>query len=286
MDDSTATGETTTPQTAVAAGEGFTSATAGPGAASDPGPASGVAGGRSLRPVVPSQASGERVASSAVDAAGTPPALRQALERIVAPERVLTRPAELVMFASDASVYRMLPKAVVLADGVDEVRGLMAHARRSGVPMTFRAAGTSLSGQAQSDGVLVEVARYWRGVAVEDEGRSVRVLPGTIAGRVNLALAKHGRKLGPDPASISACTMGGVIANNSSGMCCGTEQNTYNTLQSLTFVLPSGTVVDTAASANGLPATPGNSSWSTQIPERALAGAVKMRLYVVPSPVR
>ena len=247
MDDSTATGGPTTPQTAVAAGEGFTSSTAGPGAASDPGPPTGVDGGGGLRASVPSQAAGERVARSSVDAAGTPPGLRSALERIVAPARVLTRPAELVMYASDASVYRMLPQAVVLADGVEEVRALMAHARSSGVPMTFRAAGTSLSGQAQSDGVLVEVARYWRGVAVEDEGRRVRVRPGTIAGRVNLALAGHGRKLGPDPASISACTMGGVIANNSSGMCCGTEQNTYNTLRSLTFVLPSGTVVDTAA---------------------------------------
>ncbi len=245
MDDSTAAGATTTPQTAVAAGEGYTSSTAGPGAASDPGPPVGAPDHR--QPAVPSQGAGRRVAASGVDAAGTPPELRRALEQVVAPERVLTRPAELVMYASDASVYRMLPKAVVLADGVDEVRGLMAHARRSGVPMTFRAAGTSLSGQAQSDGVLVEVARYWRGVSVEDEGRRVRVLPGTIAGRVNLALAKHGRKLGPDPASISACTMGGVIANNSSGMCCGTEQNTYNTLRSLTFVLPSGTVVDTAA---------------------------------------
>jgi D-lactate dehydrogenase len=246
VDDSTAPGGTTTPQTAVAAGEGFTSTTSGSGAPSDPGPPSpGVAGGP--QPAAPSLPGQRRVADSAVDAAGTPPALRAALERIVAPERVLTRPAELVMYASDASVYRMLPKAVVLADGVEEVRGLMAHARRSGVPMTFRAAGTSLSGQAQSDGVLVEVARYWRGVTVEDDGRRVRVLPGTIAGRVNLALAKHGRKLGPDPASISACTMGGVIANNSSGMCCGTEQNTYNTLRSLTFVLPSGTVVDTAS---------------------------------------
>ncbi len=160
---------------------------------------------------------------------------------------MLTRPVDLVMYASDASVYRMLPQAVVLADGVEEVRALLAHARRSGVPMTFRAAGTSLSGQAQSDGVLVEVARHWRGVTVEDDGLRVRVLPGTIAGRVNLALSPYGRKLGPDPASISACTMGGVIANNSSGMCCGVEQNTYRTLSSLTFVLPSGTTIDTAA---------------------------------------
>ena len=237
----------TTPQTAVAAGEGFASTTEGSGAPSDPGPPSTT--GRGTRPGVPPQAGGERLRGSGADevTAGTPDDLRRDLERLIPAERVLTRPAELVMFASDASVYRMLPRAVVLADGVEEVRRLFAHARRSGVPMTFRAAGTSLSGQAQSDGVLVEVARHWRGVTVEDEGRRVRVRPGTIAGRVNLALAPYARKLGPDPASISACTMGGVIANNSSGMCCGVEQNAYRTLSSLTFVLPSGTVIDTAA---------------------------------------
>ncbi len=218
----------TTLQTAVAAGEGSASATAGPAA---------------------SPTARELLAASGPDgaAAGTPDGLRRDLERLVAPARVLTRPVELVMYASDASVYRMLPKAVVLADGVDEIRALFGYARRSGVPMTFRAAGTSLSGQAQSDGILVEVARHWRGLTVHDGGRRVRVRPGTIASRVNLALASHGRKLGPDPASISACTLGGVIANNSSGMCCGVEQNAYRTLASLTFVLPSGTVVDSAA---------------------------------------
>ena len=181
------------------------------------------------------------------DGDGAPDRLRRDLERIVPAERVLDRPIELVMYASDASPYRLMPRAVVLADGVEEVRGLFAYSRSSGVPMTFRAAGTSLSGQAQSEGILVEVARHWRGVEVQDEGKSVRVRPGTIAARVNLALAPFGRKLGPDPASASACTMGGVLANNSSGMCCGVEQNAYRTLRSMVFVLPSGTVVDTAA---------------------------------------
>ena len=174
--------------------------------------------------------------------------LRRDLERIASPKRVLTRPIELVMYASDASFYRLMPKAVVLSDGVEEIRSLFAYARRTGIPMTFRAAGTSLSGQAQSDGILVEVARHWRGVQVEDEGRRVRVKPGTIAGRVNVALRPYGTKLGPDPASLSACTVGGVLANNSGGMCCGVEQNAYRTLRSLTFVLPSGTVIDTATS--------------------------------------
>ncbi len=165
-------------------------------------------------------------------AAGTPQWLRADLARLVDPERVLVRPIELVMFASDASFYRLMPQAVVLADGVAEIRALFGCSHRRRIPLTFRAAGTSLSGQAQSDGILVEVARHWRGVAVEDGGRRVRVKPGTIAARVNLALAPYGRKIGPDPASISACTVGGIVANNSSGMCCGVEQNAYHTLRS------------------------------------------------------
>jgi D-lactate dehydrogenase len=237
----------TSPVTAVAAGEGFTSTTGGRGDVSDPGPASSVDVQDRHGPV-PSVEGIERVAGSRTDedAGATPGWLRRDLERIVDPARVLTRPVDLVMYASDASFYRLMPQAVVLADGVQEVRALLAYSRSSGVPMTFRAAGTSLSGQAQSGGILVEVARYWRGVQVEDDGRRVRVRPGTIAARVNLALAPYGTKLGPDPASLSACTMGGVLANNSSGMCCGVEQNAYQTLRSLTFVLPSGTVVDTA----------------------------------------
>jgi D-lactate dehydrogenase len=238
----------TTPVTAVAAGQGYVTTVGDRGSVSEDGPATRVdVEGRAPGGVSP--AGEERIAASSADSAagGTPRWLKRDLERLVDPQRVLTRPIELVMFASDASFYRLIPQAVVLSDGVEEIRSLFGYARRTGIPMTFRAGGTSLSGQAQTDGILVEVARHWRGVQVEDGGRRVRVRPGTVAGRVNLALQRHGRKLGPDPASISACTMGGVLANNSSGMCCGVEQNAYRTLRSLTFVLPSGTVVDTAA---------------------------------------
>ena len=178
---------------------------------------------------------------------GTPKKLASDLAEIIHPDRLLTRPIDLVRFASDGSFYRLLPKAVVLADGVGEIRQLFAYSRRTGVPLTFRAAGTSLCGQAQGDGILVEVKRYWQGVQVEDRGARVRVKPGTIAARVNLELRRYGTTIGPDPASINACTIGGVLADNSSGMCCGVEHNAYHTVESLTFVLPSGTVVDTAA---------------------------------------
>lgn len=180
-------------------------------------------------------------------AAGTPADLKAALAGIVGEAQVLWRPLDLLRYAADASPYRMFPKAVVLARDADDVRGVMALARSRGESVTFRAAGTSLSGQAQSDGILVDVRRHWAGVNVEGAGARLRARPGTILSRANLALAPHGRRLGPDPASAAACTVGGVIANNSSGMCCGTTQNSYRTLASLTFVLPSGTTIDTGA---------------------------------------
>ncbi len=176
----------------------------------------------------------------------TPQALADALTRIIGRERVLTRPIERVAYASDASFYRLIPQAVVLAKGVGEVQGLFQFSRTHRVPMTFRAAGTSLSGQAVTDGILVEVARHWRQVRVEDGGKRVRVQPGVIGGHVNQALKAFRAKMGPDPASINTCMMGGILANNSSGMCCGVTQNAYHTLDSITFVLPSGTVIDTA----------------------------------------
>jgi len=179
-------------------------------------------------------------------AAGTPPGLRDDLIALLGADRVLTRPIDLVRFATDASPYRLFPKVVVIAHNVGDVHKVLDYARQRHESVTFRAAGTSLSGQAQGDGILVDVRRHWAGVNVEGGGRRLRVRPGTILSRANLALLAYGYRLGPDPASASACTIGGVIANNSSGMCCGTTQNAYKTVSSLTFMLPSGTLIDTA----------------------------------------
>ena len=180
-------------------------------------------------------------------AQGSPDWLREELVALLGdPEVVLHRPADLVRFATDASPYRMFPRAVVLARSIQDVQQVLALAHRRGLPVTFRSAGTSLSGQAQGDGILVEVLRHWIGCTVEDGGRRLRSRPGTILARANAALKPYGYRLGPDPASKAACTVGGVIANNASGMCCGTVENSYQTLRELTFVLPSGTVVDTS----------------------------------------
>jgi D-lactate dehydrogenase len=113
--------------------------------------------------------------------------------------------------------------------------------------VTFRSGGTSLSGQAVTDGLLIDTRRHFRAIEVLDDGARVRCGPGATVRAVNARLLRHGRKLGPDPASEVACTIGGVVADNSSGMACGVEQNAYRTLDSSVLVLPSGTVVDTSA---------------------------------------
>src|SRR5271166_2941291 len=176
----------------------------------------------------------------------SPEQIKSSLAGTISADRVLIRPIDLIAYASDASFYRLIPKAVVQAQSVEEIRALFAFSQRMQIPMTFRAAGTSLSGQSISEGLLVEVARNWRELRVEEAGRKIRVQPGVIGGRANQALAAYGAKIGPDPASIATCTLGGILSNNSSGMCCGVEQNAYHTLHSMKFMLPSGTVIDTS----------------------------------------
>lgn len=161
--------------------------------------------------------------------------------------QVKTRAIDLHANAHDASHFLLVPQAVVVAGNAPEVGRLLRASAAQGVPLTFRSGGTSLSGQAVSDGVLVDVRRNFRDIEVLDGGARVRVQPGVTVRALNARLARYGRKFGPDPASEAACTVGGVIANNSSGMNCGTTDNTYRTLESLTVVLPSGTVIDTAA---------------------------------------
>jgi D-lactate dehydrogenase len=179
-------------------------------------------------------------------AAGTAQPLRGELEALLGADRVLSRPSDIVRYASDASPYRLLPQAVVMAHDARDVAAVLAFGRERGIPVVFRGGGTSLSGQAQTDGILVDVRRHFRGVAVEEEGVLARVRSGTILGHANRVLAPYGRRLGPDPASTEIATVGGVVANNSGGMRCGTTEDSYSTVRSLTFALPSGTRIDTA----------------------------------------
>jgi D-lactate dehydrogenase len=180
-------------------------------------------------------------------AAGTPEPLRGELIALLGAERVLARAIDLIAYASDASPYRRLPAVVVMAHDAQDVGKVLAYARRTNMHVNFRGAGTSLSGQAQTDGIMIDVRRWFSGVKIEDGGARARIKCGTLLGLANRLLARHGFKLGPDPASKDIATLGGVIANNSGGMRCGVTWDPYSTVESMTLVLASGTVIDTAA---------------------------------------
>ncbi|MDQ2621628.1 MAG: FAD-binding oxidoreductase, partial [Actinomycetota bacterium] len=178
---------------------------------------------------------------------GTPEPLRTELVGLLGEDRVLSRASDIIRYASDASPYRMLPQVVIMARDARDVAKVLAHGRDKGIGVTFRAGGTSLNGQGQTEGILVDVRRHFGGVEVLDGGKRVSVGPGTVLGHVNKVLAPTGYKLGPDPASTDIATVGGVVANNSGGMRCGTKHDSYSTVTAMEFVLPSGTVVDSAA---------------------------------------
>ena len=161
-------------------------------------------------------------------------------------ERLITDPLRTLAFGTDASFYRLIPKLVVKAETEADVIAVLQAARRNGVSVTFRAAGTSLSGQAISDAILVIAGFDWRRYEVLDEGRRIRLQPGIIGSHANRYLLPFGRKIGPDPASINAAMIGGILVNNASGMCCGVAENSYQTVDSLRLILADGTLLDTS----------------------------------------
>ncbi|MNJ30775.1 putative FAD-linked oxidoreductase [compost metagenome] len=173
-----------------------------------------------------------------------PAAFLDSVARLIPGERRFDDPLSTLAFGTDASFYRLIPKLVVRVESEDEVVALLKLAQRERVPVTFRAAGTSLSGQAISDSVLIVLGDNWNGREIRHQGQQIRLQPGVIGAQANAWLAPFGRKIGPDPASINACKIGGIVANNASGMCCGTAQNTYHTLAGMRLVLADGTRLD------------------------------------------
>lgn len=173
------------------------------------------------------------------------PQFIQAVKQLIPPGRYFDQPLETLAFGTDASFYRLLPKLVLRIESEAEVIALLKLANKNKVALTFRAAGTSLSGQAVTDSVLLVLGENWQQREVRGLGEQIRLQPGVIGAAANSVLSKFQRKIGPDPASINSCKIGGIVANNASGMCCGTAHNSFNTLAAMRLVLFDGTVLDT-----------------------------------------
>ena len=156
-----------------------------------------------------------------------------------------TREIERLAWGTDAGFYRLLPQEVLMPADEADVCSILARARRERKHLTFRAAGTSLSGQAITDSLLVVCGKKWERHEVLDGGARIRLQPGVVGGRVNEILRPYGRRFTPDPASVNSAMVGGIVMNNASGMSCGTHANSYRMLESARLILADGTVLDT-----------------------------------------
>ena len=169
------------------------------------------------------------------------------VKTLIPKERMFHDSLSTLAFGTDASFYRYTPKLVIKAQNNREIQHILANAWEMEIPVTFRAAGTSLSGQAQSDSVLVFATHGFGDHKVLESGLKIELQPGLRGGYANTFLAKYGRKIGPDPASIDSAMIGGIAANNASGMCCGTSENSYKTVADLKLIFADGTMLDTAS---------------------------------------
>ena len=170
-----------------------------------------------------------------------------AIREFVPSDRIYTDELRTLGWGTDASFYREIPKVVVRSDGEQELAGIVQACRKHGLPFTFRAAGTSLSGQSLSNSVLIVAGKHWEKYELGERQETIRLQPGIIGAKVNEILKPFGRVFPPDPASIGSAMVGGIVCNNASGMNCGVHANSDRMLLSARIVLTDGTVVDTGS---------------------------------------
>jgi D-lactate dehydrogenase len=167
------------------------------------------------------------------------------LSTFIPRERVYTDELRRLAWGTDAGFYWLISKIIIRSDNEQEVSHILKIAHRLSIPVTFRAAGTSLSGQAISDSVLIVAGKHWEKYSISPDGNSIKLQPGIIGERVNELLKPYGRKFSPDPASVKNAMVGGIIINNASGMNCGTHANSDRMLISARMVFADGTLLDT-----------------------------------------
>ena len=167
------------------------------------------------------------------------------IKGIVSKDRIYTDDLRLLAWGTDAGFYRMIPKIVIRSNNEEEVSQLLSIASKHNLPVTFRAAGTSLSGQAISDSILIVAGKHWENYKIGPGAETIKLQPGIIGSRVNDYLRPYGRMFSPDPASKNSAMVGGIVVNNASGMNCGTHANSDKILKSVRLVFADGTVLDT-----------------------------------------
>ncbi|MGS2719317.1 FAD-binding and (Fe-S)-binding domain-containing protein [Paraglaciecola aestuariivivens] len=170
----------------------------------------------------------------------------QAVAKHLPAKNIISQYSKRYAYGTDASFYQLTPERVLMVDNLTQIITIIKIANQFKVAITFRAAGTSLSGQAVTDSVLVVLSEHWVDYKIHQQGQKITLQTGIIGTKANQILQPYGRKIGPDPASINSCKIGGIAANNASGMCCGVEQNSYHTLADMTLVLADGSQVNTA----------------------------------------
>ncbi|MBE0494957.1 MAG: FAD-binding oxidoreductase [Campylobacterales bacterium] len=169
------------------------------------------------------------------------------ISQTIPTNRLFTDPLHTIAYGTDASFYRLIPKIVIFAQNAQEVSTVLKEAAARHLPVVFRAAGTSLSGQAITDSILLITSRDWKKIHVKNEGTLVTMEPSVLGTSVNEKLLPYGKKIGPDPASIGSAMIGGIAANNASGMCCGIADNSYKTLHTMQIVFHDGSELDTGS---------------------------------------
>lgn len=173
-----------------------------------------------------------------------------AIIRFIPETRVFADPIRTLAYGIDASFYRLLPKLIIKVNTPEEMGMILQVANDLKVPVTFRAAGTSLSGQSITDSVLLFATQGWSKYSISADGESISLEPGIIGSEANDYLKPYARKIGPDPATINNAMIGGIAANNASGMCCGTSDNSYKTVADMKIIFADGSMLNTADSAS------------------------------------
>lgn len=168
------------------------------------------------------------------------------IKKVIPTRRIYSDELRRLAWGTDAGFYRLIPQIVIRSKNETEIIHILKTADKYKIPLTFRAAGTSLSGQAISNSVLVIVGKNWEKYELAPDYLSIKLQPGIVGQRVNQILKPFGRKFPPDPASIKSAMVGGIILNNASGMSCGTHENSYKVLQAAKIIFADGTLLDTA----------------------------------------